>query len=143
MALSVYSTVLNTRDLQRSYAFWSELLGARPRDADQGLDDFVANQWVTLVLPGGGRLALQGGTVEHVERDQPIHLDLVADDRDTEVARATSLGAELVADWPYPDDADYTVLRDLDGHLFCIVDAELPDVAAGELGAVDVVVSSA
>ncbi|RKS67922.1 putative enzyme related to lactoylglutathione lyase [Motilibacter peucedani] len=122
MALSLYSTVLNTGDLRRSYEFWHGLLGATPRDADQDFSEFLAHGWVTLVLPGGGRLALQAGALAPVERDQPIHLDLVADDRAAEVARAVSLGASEVGDWPYPDDADYTVLRDPDGHLFCVVD---------------------
>jgi catechol 2,3-dioxygenase-like lactoylglutathione lyase family enzyme len=123
MGLSLYSTVLNTRDLPRAYGFWSALLGATPRDHDSTLADFTAAGWVTLVLPGGGHIALQAGTTAPVEADQPIHLDLLAGDRGSEVARAVSLGAEQLPDWPYPEDADYTVLRDPDGHLFCIVDS--------------------
>lgn len=26
------------------------------------------------------------------------------------------------ADWPYPDDADFVVLRDPDGNEFCVID---------------------
>ena len=123
MGLSLYSTVLNTTDLARAYAFWSELLGATPRDIHRALASFVEDGWVTLDLPTGARIALQAGTVQMVERDQPIHLDLMSEDRDGEVERAVNLGASRLEDWPYPDDADYTVLRDPDGHLFCIVDA--------------------
>ena len=123
MGLSLYSTVLNTTDLARAYAFWSELLGATPRDTHRALASFVEDGWVTLDLPTGARIALQAGTVQMVERDQPIHLDLMSEDRDGEVERAVNLGASRLEDWPYPDDADYTVLRDPDGHLFCIVDA--------------------
>lgn len=124
MSLSVYSIVLNTTDLPRALRFYFDLLGAVPRDTEHGLDHFVAEGWVTLLLPGGtGRIALQSGAMTPVAKDQPIHLDLVAEDRAAEVERALSVGAQPVPDWPYPADADYTVLRDPDGHLFCIVDA--------------------
>ena len=118
MTLQLHSVVLNASDLARAKAFWSAVLGAEPKAGDTDQDD-----WVTMSLPGGGaHLALQPGTVTAVDRDQPIHLDLRADDRRAEVDRVVALGAEEQKDWPYPDDADYTVLRDPDGHLFCIVD---------------------
>jgi catechol 2,3-dioxygenase-like lactoylglutathione lyase family enzyme len=130
MSLRIYGTVLNTVDLSRAAVFWIGALDARPRkDADvtvvdgevRGLADDV--DWLTLDLPGGGHLALQAGRVQPVDRDQPIHLDIEASEsRPAEVARVVALGAVEQTDWPYPDDADYTVLRDPDGHLFCIVD---------------------
>lgn len=124
MGLTLGSTVLNTTDLPRGVRFWGEVLGAVPREGHGGVDDWVHEGWVTLELPQGGRLSLQTGTVDRVEQDQPIHLDLSADDRDAEVRRVAALGAEVVTDWPYPEDGDYTLLRDPDGHLFCIVDAD-------------------
>lgn len=120
MGLSLYSVVLNTADLPRSYGFWTALLGARPRDEEFALTADV--DWVTLSVPGGGHLALQVGEVRAVEKDQPIHLDLRATDRRQEIERSVALGATLQTDWPYPADADYTVLRAPDGHLFCIID---------------------
>ena len=117
MAISACAAVLNCTDLQRATAFWAELLGAVPRDEATADSD-----WVTLLLPGGGRLGLQLGEVRLVD-PQPIHLDLTAaSSRAAEVERALAIGARPVGDWPYPDDADYTVLRDPDRHLFCIVD---------------------
>jgi Glyoxalase-like domain len=38
------------------------------------------------------------------------------------VRRLISLGATRV-DWAYPDDADFVVLADTEGNLFCVVDA--------------------
>ena|SRR3712207_6218277 len=119
MALRLQSIVINTRDIGRAYRFWAQALGARTPD---GREPTGGGDWLTLELPGGGRLALQAGTVDAVDHDQPIHLDLAAEDRPGEVARLVSLGAEELPDWPYPADADYTVLRDPDGHLFCVVD---------------------
>ncbi len=33
-----------------------------------------------------------------------------------------SLGATRVDDWPYPEDADFVVLRDPDDNEFCVID---------------------
>jgi catechol 2,3-dioxygenase-like lactoylglutathione lyase family enzyme len=33
-----------------------------------------------------------------------------------------ALGATRVEDWPYPQDADFVVLRDPDGNEFCVID---------------------
>ena len=130
MSLSLYSAVLNTTDIRRAAAFWVAALDAKPRkDSDatvvdgevRGLADDA--EWLTLDLPGGGHLALQAGTVAPVDRDQPIHLDIEASEsRAAEVARLVQLGAVEQTDWPYPEGGDYTVLRDPDGHLFCVVD---------------------
>jgi hypothetical protein len=38
------------------------------------------------------------------------------------VRRLVDLGATRVEDWPYPDDADFVVLRDPDGNEFCVID---------------------
>jgi glyoxalase superfamily protein len=38
------------------------------------------------------------------------------------VERLTALGATRVSEWPYPDDADFVVMRDPDGNEFCVID---------------------
>jgi len=56
--------------------------------------------------------------------DQP-HLDLYTDgaaDQLVQIDRLQSLGAVRVTDWPYPADADFVVMRDPEGNLFCVVD---------------------
>ncbi len=45
-----------------------------------------------------------------------------AEEQRAEVERLVSLGAERVA-WDYHDDADFVVLADPTGTLFCVVDA--------------------
>ena len=55
-----------------------------------------------------------------------LHLDLYTDDQAGQVERLVRLGAARVTDWPYPQDADFVVLRDPDGNEFCVIDhAEL------------------
>ena len=51
------------------------------------------------------------------------HLDLYSTDQDADIERLLSIGASPV-DWQYEDDADYVVLADPDGNLFCIVQAD-------------------
>ena len=53
-----------------------------------------------------------------------MHLDLWVDqeesDQQTEVERLISLGAKRV-DWVYPEGADFVVLADTEGNLFCVI----------------------
>ncbi len=54
-----------------------------------------------------------------------MHLDLWAADeaeQSAEIERLVSLGARRV-DWVYPDDADFVVLSDTEGNLFCVINA--------------------
>lgn len=100
--------VLSTTDPERAGAFWSEALGYDR----QPNPDFLA--------PRG-----DGPTRLHLDRTDRTHLDLWVDgaeEQRAEVERLVSLGAERVA-WDYPDDADFVVLADPTGTLFCVVDA--------------------
>lgn len=60
----------------------------------------------------------------HLDEDDQTHLDLwtveAAPDLDAEVTRLIDLGA-VRADWTYPDEADFVVLSDTEGNLFCVV----------------------
>jgi hypothetical protein len=59
-----------------------------------------------------------------MEAGDRMHIDLYADSREeqlAEVERLVALGATRVAGWPYPDDADFIVLTDTEGNLFCVV----------------------
>jgi hypothetical protein len=47
---------------------------------------------------------------------------LYTSEQSRHVDRLLDLGATRVTDWPYPDGADFVVLRDPDGNEFCIID---------------------
>lgn len=49
-----------------------------------------------------------------------VHLDLYTTDRDAEVERLVALGARRYP-WRYRPNADFVVLQDPDGNLFCVV----------------------
>ncbi len=100
--------VLNVSDAGRAAEFWTQALGyVRRPDAP----DF-------LVPPNGEGLRL------HLDEEDRTHLDLWLD-RDgagweAEVDRLVALGATRVP-WIYPEDADFVVLADTEGNLFCVI----------------------
>lgn len=105
--LSIGTICLNAKDWKRGVAFWTAALGYTPHPKAPDV----------LVPPDGAgpNLALYG--------DQN-HLDLSTagpEEARAEVERLISLGAERVPDWPYPAGADFVVMRDPEGNLFCVV----------------------
>lgn len=105
--ISIGAIVLNVSDTGRAAEFWSEALGYQRGDNP----DFLR--------PKDG-----GGPRLHLDQPDRTHLDLWAADeaeQRAEVERLQALGARLV-DWDYPDDADFVVLADPDGNLFCVID---------------------
>ncbi len=106
--------VMSVKDAQRAAEFWTNALGYVRRDDSAGGGSPV------LVSRVG-----TGPTIV-LDEDDRTHLDLVAANRDeqqAEIERLLSLGARRV-DWTYPDDADFVVLEDTEGNLFCIVNAD-------------------
>jgi hypothetical protein len=54
-------------------------------------------------------------------------------DLEAEVERLISLGATRV-DWEYPDGADFAVLADTGGNVFCVPDAAIHGGRPGRAG---------
>jgi len=112
--LRIGSIVVHCHEFERMLAFWQAALGYVPRAPARGA-------WVVLEDPArlGPNMSLQA-------RDRPagrrswLHLDLYTDERDAEVERLLRIGARRYA-WRYGKGADYTVLEDPDGNLFCVV----------------------
>ena len=108
MAVKAEAVVLHVHDARRAAAFWTDALGYEPEADSQ---DF-------LVPPDGQGVRL------HLDETDRTHLDLWVDrassDLETEVARLIALGAQRV-EWTYPDDADFVVLADTEGNLFCVI----------------------
>jgi len=107
--LEIGSIVLKVSNLDQAAAFWSAALG------------YVAqSENPAFLAPERAR-----GPRLHLDDKDRTHLDLwAADEEDqlAEVERLISLGADRV-DWEYPDDADFVVLADPEGNLFCVIDA--------------------
>lgn len=115
--LHVATVVVNVQDMERAVAFWEAALGYQRREAEWD------PAFMMLVDPQRRRLpvSLQ---ITDTEPQEPVrvHLDLYTDEQERHVQRLVDLGATRVDDWPYPDDADFVVLRDPDGNEFCVID---------------------
>lgn len=99
---------MKVSDVRRAATFWGEALGYQP----------AANP--DFLVPNGS-----GAPRLHLDENDRTHLDLwTADEREqfAEVERLLSLGATRV-EWEYPEGADFVVLADPDGNLFCVINA--------------------
>lgn len=115
--LHVATVVVNVQDMERAVTFWCAALGYRIRE-DHWDPDFTM-----LEDPAGRHLPVSLQLAEGPPREPVrLHLDLYTDDQERHVQRLTGLGASRVEDWPYPEDADFVVLRDPDGNEFCVID---------------------
>ncbi len=106
--VTIGTICLHAQDWKRAAKFWSEALGYSPHPQ---ADD--------ILQPPDGN-----GPAVAVYRDA-THLDLYTSgpaEQRAEISRLIALGAERVPDWPYPEGADFVVLRDTEGNLFCVID---------------------
>jgi len=112
--IRIGSIVIHCFEFEKMVHFWKDALGYTFRDPP-------SSDWAVITDPQG-----RGPNVSFQKRDRQrgkrnwIHLDLYTADQEGEVKRLTNLGAKPYA-WRYPPDADYVVLEDPDGNLFCVV----------------------
>ncbi len=112
--MRIGSIVFHTPEFDRTVAFWQAALGYVAREPAQV-------DWVVLRDPAGKgpNLSFQGRN--HRPRSRSwIHLDLYTADQQGEVQRLEMLGARRYP-WRYPSSADFVVLEDPGGNLFCVV----------------------
>ena len=113
MGLSVEHVTVDAHDAGKLAHFWAQLLD---RTVDPDANEFFA----TVGKTGGAHPVLMFIQVpDKTPGKNSIHLDLVADNRDEEVTRAVSLGAERLADYD-EYGTRWTTLRDPEGNLFDI-----------------------
>lgn len=108
--LCIGSVVTNCSDVPRAATFWSAALGYTPRHPTE-------DRWALLGATDGR------GPNLTLDADDRTHLDLYTDsleEQAREVDRLLGLGAIRV-EWTYPDGADFVVLADPTGTLFCVV----------------------
>ncbi len=112
--MKIGAIVIHCFEFDRMVAFWQEALHYVPREPASG-------GWVVLRDPKG-----RGPNLSFQARDRRaarrswLHLDLYTDQQKAEVERLVALGASRYP-WRYPPNADYVVLEDPDGNLFCVV----------------------
>ena len=119
MGLRIGSIVIHCYEFDRMMEFWQAALQYVPRRPASG-------GWVVLQDPQGNgpNLSLQARDRRAAKRSW-LHLDLYTDDREGEVARLLEIGARRYP-WRYRAGADFVVLEDPDGNLFCVVQKSEP-----------------
>jgi len=113
--LKIGSIVIRCYEFERMFAFWQEALHYVPKyPPEEG--------WVLLRDPPGRgpNISLDKAPQKRSSKRGWLHLDLYASDARSEVERLLNLGATRYP-WRYPPDADFVVLEDPDGNLFCVV----------------------
>ncbi len=112
--MRIGSIVMHTPQFEPTVRFWQAALGYVPREPTQA-------DWVVLRDPNG-----RGPNLSFQARDRRprsrswVHLDLYAADQVAEVERLLQLGARRYP-WRYSPGADFVVLEDPGGNLFCVV----------------------
>lgn len=119
--MKIGSVVVHCCDFDGMVAFWQAALRYVPREP-------AKEDWVVLCDPDGNGPNMSFQAHNHGKwRRSWIHLDLYTDDQEGEVKRLLSLGAHNYA-WKYPPRADYVVLEDPDGNLFCVIQSPKPSM---------------
>jgi catechol 2,3-dioxygenase-like lactoylglutathione lyase family enzyme len=116
------SIVVRCHAYDRMFAFWQAALGYEVEHTDP------RGGFVILRDPAGRgpNLSLDQAPTKRTGKRGWIHLDLYTRDQQGEVERLLGLGATRYP-WRYGPGADYVVLEDPDGNLFCVV--QLPEAA--------------
>lgn len=113
--IRIGSIVVRCYEFDKMLAFWQQALHYVPKyPPEEG--------WALLHDPNGTppNLSLDRASSRRPFKRSWLHLDLYAQDQQMEVERLLALGARRYP-WRYPPDADYVVLEDPDGNLFCVV----------------------
>jgi len=112
--MKIGAIVIHCFDFDRTVAFWRAALHYVPREPARG-------GWVVLRDPQGKgpNLSFQARNWRPRTRSW-IHLDLYTANQAAEVDRLLDLGATRYP-WRYQLGADFVVLQDPGGNLFCVV----------------------
>ena len=114
--VTIGSIVIRCYEYDRMLAFWQNALNYTVAHADP------EGGFVILRDPErkGPDLSLDQTESKRTGKRSWIHLDLYTSNQQNEVERLIAIGANRYP-WRYPDHADYVVLEDPDGNLFCVV----------------------
>jgi catechol 2,3-dioxygenase-like lactoylglutathione lyase family enzyme len=126
-SVRVGSIVMRCHEYDRMVAFWQAALRYEVEHADP------KGGFVILRDPGGKgpNISLDQSPTRRTGKRSWLHLDLYTTNQQGEVERLVQLGATRYP-WRYQPDADYVVLEDPDGNLFCVV--QIAGGAATDVG---------
>ena len=117
--MRIGSIVIMCYDFDAMLAFWRAALRYEPREP-------ARDGWVVLrdLSARSPNISLNRVPTRRKARSR-LHLDLYTDNQPAEVDRLIALGAKRYP-WRYRPGADFVVLEDPDGNLFCVVSKRSP-----------------
>jgi catechol 2,3-dioxygenase-like lactoylglutathione lyase family enzyme len=124
------SIVIRCHEYDRMFAFWQAALRYEVEHTDPN------GGFVILRDPAGKgpNLSLDQSPARRTGKRSWLHLDLYTTNQAGEVERLVGLGATRYP-WRYQPHADYVVLEDPDGNLFCVV--QIPSRPADDGASID------
>lgn len=113
--MRIGAIVIRCFEFDKMLEFWSEALHYIPREPAEG-------GWVVLRDPKrmGPNISLDKAPEKRTGKRSWLHLDLYTTEKEKEVERLVKIGATKYP-WRYEPNAEYVVLEDPDGNLFCVV----------------------
>ncbi|HVR31103.1 MAG TPA: VOC family protein [Acidimicrobiia bacterium] len=118
MSLHVNSLTVDSRDPKTLAEWWAAVLDWKIVGVEPDGDVWVAPGTDPSEFPGAIPLLFLEARDEKVTKNR-LHLDLVPDDQDTEVARLQGMGATRVDIGQ--GDVDWVVMADPEGNEFCVL----------------------
>ena len=113
MGLHIGWVTIDATDVKKLADFWEQALPSK-RIYDDGAEEII------LKTKEGGYKILFLKAPDQKKTKNRLHLDLVPDDRDAEVARLESLGATR-ADIGQTGEETWVVMADPEGNEFCVL----------------------
>ncbi len=115
--VQVGSIVIRCFEYERMSAFWKAALGYEIEHTDPNGGFVILRDPVGR----GPNVSIDQAPVRRSGKRSWLHLDLYTTNQKSEVERLVALGAGRYP-WRYGSGADYVVLEDPDGNLFCVVE---------------------
>lgn len=114
--VKIGSIVIRCHEFDSMVAFWQSALGYEVQHTDPN------GGFVILRDPAGfgPNISIDQAPERRTGKRGWLHLDLYTTKQESEVERLVQLGAGRYP-WRYGPHADYVVLEDPDGNLFCVV----------------------
>ena len=109
------SIVILCYEFDRMFAFWQAALRSEVEQTDPNGGFVILHD----PLGRGPSISLKQSPTRRTGKRSWLHLDLYTKNQHDEVERLVQLGARRYP-WRYPPHANYVVLEDPDGNLFCV-----------------------
>lgn len=118
-SVAVGSIVIRCFEYERMFEFWQAALNYEIQHSDPNGGFVILRDPARL----GPNISIDQAPARRTGKRSWLHLDLYTINQSAEVERLVALGAQKYP-WRYNPGADFIVLEDPDGNLFCVVEVD-------------------